>query len=73
MPFVSHFTPMKTIAQHLVALGYQVTFITSSVFRERIEQIGAAFVEPSGWEIFNDDSLAAIQSDAPIDLIARAN
>ncbi|KAF8859006.1 UDP-Glycosyltransferase/glycogen phosphorylase [Acephala macrosclerotiorum] len=37
-PFVSHFTPMRTIAQHLVDLAYQVTFITSSHIHSKVEE-----------------------------------
>lgn len=73
MPFVSHFTPMRTIARHLVGLGYQVTFITSSKFGDKISEIGAAFVEPSGWADFHDDTLGKKSEGAPIDPYARAN
>ncbi len=58
LPFVSHFTPMRTIAQHLVALGYQVTLITSSCFRPSIEAIGATCFVPSEWKDFDESSLS---------------
>lgn len=73
MPFISHVTPMKTIAQHLLALNYQVTFITSSFFRSIIERTGAAFVEPSGWEDFHDDNTEELLKGAPNEVVARAN
>ncbi|CZR67184.1 related to N-glycosyltransferase [Phialocephala subalpina] len=73
MPFVSHFTPMLTISRHLVDLGYQVTFITSSKFCDKIQNIGAAFAEPSGWGDFHDDTLASKSQGAPTDPYARAN
>lgn len=55
MPFVSHFTPMQTIARNLVVRGYQVTFITGECFRGQIEQFGAKLFVPFGWECMNDD------------------
>lgn len=58
LPFVSHFTPMRTIAQHLVALGYQVTLITSSCFRPSIEAIGATCFVPAEWKDFDESSLS---------------
>jgi UDP:flavonoid glycosyltransferase YjiC (YdhE family) len=62
LPFVSHFTPMRTIAQHLVALGYQVTLITSSCFRPSIEAIGATCFVPSEWKDFDESSLSPSSS-----------
>ncbi|PMD40863.1 glycosyltransferase family 1 protein [Hyaloscypha variabilis F] len=49
LPFESHLTPMRTIAQHLVPLGYQVTFITAGNFRQSIGAIGATCFVPAGW------------------------
>ncbi len=49
---------MRTIAQHLVTLGYRVTFITSSCFRSSIEAIGATCYVPSEWKDFNESSLS---------------
>lgn len=59
LPFISHFTPMKTLAQHLVALGYQVTFIGGGTFRKAIEDIGATPSVPAGWENFTEESMTA--------------
>jgi UDP:flavonoid glycosyltransferase YjiC (YdhE family) len=49
---------MRTIAQHLLALGYQVTLITSSCFRPSIEAMGAACFVPPEWEDFDESSLS---------------
>jgi UDP:flavonoid glycosyltransferase YjiC (YdhE family) len=61
-PFVSHVTPMRTVAQHLVSLGYQVTFITSGPFRPSIEAIGATCFVPPVWEDFEEAALAKLAS-----------
>jgi UDP:flavonoid glycosyltransferase YjiC (YdhE family) len=65
LPFVSHLTPMKTIAQHLVALGYQVTFITAGKFRPSIEAIGATCFVPPDWKGFEESPLARSASKIP--------
>ncbi len=59
MPFISHLTPMRTIAQHLVARGYQVTLITGGAFRKSVEDTGATCFVPAAWEDFEESSLAA--------------
>jgi hypothetical protein len=59
LPFISHLTPMRTIAQHLVALGYQVTVITGGALRHSIEDIGATCFVPAAWKDFEESSLAA--------------
>ncbi|KAJ5054504.1 uncharacterized protein L3040_000776 [Drepanopeziza brunnea f. sp. 'multigermtubi'] len=66
---------MWSIAQYLVLLGYLVTFIiiSSSTFRERIEQIRASLVKPSGWQDSNDDSATKRATEAPTEIVARAN
>jgi UDP:flavonoid glycosyltransferase YjiC (YdhE family) len=65
LPFVGHFTPMRTIAQHLVALGYQVTFITAGLFRQSIEGIGATCFVPAEWEDFEESSMSKSAQKIP--------
>jgi UDP:flavonoid glycosyltransferase YjiC (YdhE family) len=65
LPFISHLTPMKTIAQHLLALGYQVTFITAGKFRPSIEAIGATCFVPPDWKDFEESSIARSASKLP--------
>ena len=71
LPFISHFTPMQTIARGLVIRGYQVTFITGGCFRRQIEQLGARCVIPPGWEELDDNwpqnSIAERISRTPIE------
>ena len=55
IPFVSHFTPMQTIARNLLTRGYSLTFVTGEVFREQVEQTGARCVVPLGWEDLDDE------------------
>jgi UDP:flavonoid glycosyltransferase YjiC (YdhE family) len=65
LPVVSHFTPMRTIAQHLVALGYQVTFITAGRFRQSIEDVGATCFVPPEWKDFDESKMARSASKIP--------
>ncbi|KAE9367955.1 glycosyltransferase family 1 protein [Stipitochalara longipes BDJ] len=65
LPFVSHLTPMRTIAQHLVALGYQVTFITAGSFRPNIEAIGATCFVPPEWHDFDESDMRKTASKIP--------
>ena len=65
LPFISHTTPMRTIAQHLVALGYQVTFIAAGPFRSSIEAIGATCFVPPEWEDFEESSLRKTAAKIP--------
>jgi hypothetical protein len=59
LPFISHLTPMRTIAQHLVALGYQVTVIVGGALRHSVEDIGATCFVPAALKDFEESSLAA--------------
>jgi UDP:flavonoid glycosyltransferase YjiC (YdhE family) len=53
-PVSGHFIPMRTIAKHLVARGYDVCFVSGSGYRQQIEAIGASFIPVEGYGDFHD-------------------
>src|ERR1700722_20466906 len=42
-PLAGHVNPMLIVAEHLVGLGHQISFLTSENFRSQVEDAGAAF------------------------------
>jgi MGT family glycosyltransferase len=58
-PATGHINPLLAITHILLAEGHQVTFLTGSVFRDRIENGGAKFVSlPSGADFDGRDILS---------------
>jgi UDP:flavonoid glycosyltransferase YjiC (YdhE family) len=53
IPFPGHVNPLLPIAQSLVAHGYDVTFLTGSVFEESVTATGAKFRSLRGPADFN--------------------
>ena len=49
LPLFPHMEKMAAIAEGLIAHGHDVTFITGSNFKERVEKLGATF-EPISWK-----------------------
>ena len=48
MPATGHLNPLLAITRILLAEGHEITFLTGSVFRARIESSGAKFVSLQG-------------------------
>jgi UDP:flavonoid glycosyltransferase YjiC (YdhE family) len=61
-PATGHLNPMIAITRILVEDGHEVVFLTGSVFRDRIECIGASFFGFSGKA---DDDLRDLLASAP--------
>jgi len=47
-PIYGHVMPLRAVARELIARGYDVTFLTGSEYKQRIESIGATFVFLAG-------------------------
>jgi hypothetical protein len=47
-PIYEHVMPLRAVARELIARGYDVTFLTGSEYKQRIESIGATFVFLAG-------------------------
>jgi len=47
-PATGHINPLLAITRILLAEGHQITFLTGSAFRDRIENSGAKFVSLQG-------------------------
>jgi UDP:flavonoid glycosyltransferase YjiC (YdhE family) len=47
-PATGHINPLLAITRILLAESHKVTFLTGSVFRDRIENSGAKFASPGG-------------------------
>ncbi|KAJ2981378.1 hypothetical protein NQ176_g2060 [Zarea fungicola] len=47
-PIFGHFEKFKVIAQALIQQGYNVTFLTGSLFQEEVEEMGATFSQLTG-------------------------
>ena len=45
---------MRVIAKELIARGFEVTFVTGSVYRGRLEEIGCGFVSLEGYSDFTE-------------------
>ena len=48
MPATGHLNPLLAVTRILLAEGHEITFLTGSVFRARIESSGAKFVSLQG-------------------------
>lgn len=53
-PIHGHVGPIVQVAAHLVGEGHEVTVVTGSRFRERVEQTGSAFVSLQGRADYDD-------------------
>lgn len=60
VPIYGHFEKLRVIAADLVQRGYQVSFITGSVFRESVEKIGARFVALEGEADFDASDMSKL-------------
>ncbi|WP_431074996.1 glycosyltransferase [Microbacterium phyllosphaerae] len=64
-PAHGHVMPLLQIARHLIALGNQVSFLTSPRYAERVRQAGARFVPlPADADIDLDDADGAFPERA---------
>src|ERR1700732_323861 len=43
-PVPGHITPLLAVARHLIGRGHEIVLHTASIFRERVEAIGAGFM-----------------------------
>ncbi|MEV4686907.1 glycosyltransferase [Microbacterium sp. LWH3-1.2] len=59
MPFTGHVTPLRAVAQGLVARGHDVRFYTGAAFREGVEASGAVLVPWSEAPDFDENDLRA--------------
>ena len=58
-PATGHINPLLAITRILLAEGHEITFLTGSVFRDRIENSGAKFVSlPPGGDFDGRDILS---------------
>ena len=60
IPADGHFERLRIIAADLVTRGYQVSVLTGSCYRERVENIGARFIPLTGvadFDFANNQSL----------------
>lgn len=59
MPFTGHVTPLRAVAQQLVARGHDVRFYTGGAFREGVEASGAVLVPWREAPDFDENDLRA--------------
>ena len=59
-PATGHINPLLAITRILLAEGHQVTFLTGSVFRDRIENSGAKFLSLQGRADFDGRDFLAV-------------
>ena len=59
-PTYGHVMPLRAIAKELIVRGYDVTFVTGSAFKERIEGIGARFIPLEGYADWSEATIDAI-------------
>ena len=68
MPATGHLNPLLAITRILLAEGHEITFLTGSAFRDRIENSGAKFVSLQGnadFDMRNPLSIAPELKDIP--------
>lgn len=63
-PVTGEFTPLLRLAGELARRGHQITFVTGSRFRERVESAGLAFVPVTGLADFDQRAFAEEQERA---------
>src|SRR5208282_5693053 len=59
-PATGHLNPLLAIVRILRAEGHEITFLTGSVFRDRIESSGAKFVSLQGRADFDGRNLLSV-------------
>lgn len=59
MPFTGHITPMRAVAQGLVARGHDVRFYTGAAYAHRVEADGARFLPWRAAPDFDENDLVA--------------
>ena len=59
-PATGHINPLLAIVHMLRAEGHDITFLTGSVFRDRIENSGAKFVSLQGAADFDGRNLLSV-------------
>ncbi|KAF7549789.1 hypothetical protein G7046_g8236 [Stylonectria norvegica] len=65
-PVSGHIIPMLAIAKQLVALGYDVCFVSGSGYRPQVEAVGASFVSVEGYGDFHDLTSWDLDIDWPV-------
>jgi UDP:flavonoid glycosyltransferase YjiC (YdhE family) len=60
VPIYGHVEKLRVIAADLLQRGYQVSFLTGSVFRESIEKIGARFIPLQGTADFDASDVSEL-------------
>jgi hypothetical protein len=56
-PFFGHMSPIRAIAKDLVERGYKVTMVSSSYYKNFIEEVGAIFAPIVGYGDFFEEAL----------------
>ena len=59
-PATGHINPLLAITRILLAEGHEITFLTGSAFRDRIENSGAKFVSLQGRADFDGQDLLSV-------------
>ncbi len=59
-PATGHINPLLAITRILLAEGHEITFLTGSAFRDRIENSGAKFVSLQGRADFDGRDFLAV-------------
>ena len=59
-PATGHINPLLAITRILLAEGHEITFLTGSVFRDRIENSGAKFVSLQGSADFDGRDILSV-------------
>ena len=59
-PATGHINPLLAIVHMLRAEGHEITFLTGSAFRDRIESSGAKFVSLQGGADFDGRDLLSV-------------
>ncbi|KFY59029.1 hypothetical protein V496_05851 [Pseudogymnoascus sp. VKM F-4515 (FW-2607)] len=60
-----HVMPIRVIGKELVARGYDVTFITGSIYKKRIESIGAKLIPLEGIADVTEETLKDERASIP--------
>jgi MGT family glycosyltransferase len=60
MPATGHINPLLGITRILLAEGHEITFLTGSAFRDRIEKSGAKFVSLQGNADFDGTDILSV-------------
>jgi len=66
-PIYGHVMPLRSIARAIIKYRYEVTFVTGSIYKQKILEVGATFIPLGGLSDLTDARLDELNAMALTD------